>query len=236
MNSFDSIIIDFINQFSQLSWTVDTTIKFIAFNHLVKGGVLATVFWWGWFRANKNQLHVQVHLISTLLGCFVAMALARVLALVVPFRFRPLQEESLDFTLPYHMVTQLEGWYSSSLPSDHAALFYALSIGMFYISKKAGIFSLVYTTLFIALPRVYLGLHYPTDIIAGAFVGIVATVLCNSNSFIGKIALYGQSWSNNKPEIFYPVLFIVTYQIADIFKSSRDVIKHLESIVRAIFT
>ncbi len=227
MNLFDTVIIDFINQISRFSWTFDYAINFISKNHLIKGGVLISIFWWGWFRVNKNQSYIQVHLVSTLFGLFIAMSLARALALLLPFRFRPIHEEGLNFTLPYGMkMTMLEGW--SSFPSDHAVLFYALATGMFYISKKVGIFALVYTTLFIGLPRVYLGLHYPTDIICGAIIGSVVILLCNSNYFIEKISRPTHNYSITKPEIFYPIFFIITYQVADMFNNSRDFVKLLK--------
>lgn len=226
MNSFDIEILYFINQFSQQSWAFDSTIKFISNNHLIKGGILLILFWWGWFKANNNQALVQRHLISTIIGCFFAMLVARALALLLTFRLRPLHDDNLNFTLPYSMrPTALEGW--SSFPSDHAVLFYALSAGMFYISKKAGIFAIIYTTLFIAFPRVYLGLHYPSDIVVGAIVGIMIVVLCQSSSSLTKVSQTAVAFSNKRPEIFYPFLFITTYQIADMFNNSRSLVSFL---------
>jgi undecaprenyl-diphosphatase len=234
MNLFDSTIIDFINHFSRLSWTIDLTVNFISRNFLVKGGVLVTIFWWGWFKANKNQAYIRVHMISTLFSCFIAMILARALALLLPFRLRPLNEKDLDFLVPYGVrPTVFESW--SSFPSDHAVLFYALSTGMVFISKRVGIIALVYTSLFISLPRVYLGLHYPTDIIGGALCGIIIVLLCHTTTFTEKISQPVFNWSRSKPKIFFLVLFIITYQIADMFDNSRAFISFLKEIFRAIF-
>jgi undecaprenyl-diphosphatase len=235
MNYLDSTILDFLNQFSRMSWTVDTTVRFISESNLLKGGVLLTILWWAWFRADERQGSTRVHMISTLIACLIAAPLARGLALSLPFRSRPLNQPALDFVLPYSMTSGvLKDW--STFPSDHAMLFYALSAGMLYISRKLGIFALVYTTLFTALPRVYLGLHYPTDILGGAVMGIAIVVLCNTAPFIKRVSKPIQDWSTSRPALFYPLFFIVTCQIADMFNGIRALARFLFTMFNGILS
>lgn len=230
MNALDSTILGFINQFSRISQTVDYTIIFLAGNHLLKGGLLASLLWWGWYRNHENPPYVRQHVISTLLSCLVAIVLAKALTLTLPFRLRPIHEASVDFVLPYGTVsTALEGW--SSFPSDHAVLFYALSTGLLFVSRRVGIFALVYTTLFIGLPRIYLGLHYPTDIIGGAVVGILIGWLGNTTVMATKVSRSILAWSNTMPSLFYPAFFLVTYQIADTFKNSRAILEFIRDVL-----
>ncbi len=199
---------------------------------MIKGVVLLTLFWWGWFRADRDQSIARLHMLSTLFACFVAIILARAMALFLPFRDRPMHEDALAFTMPYSINDRvLQGW--SSFPSDHAVLFYALAAGMFFISRRVGVFSLVYVTLMIAFPRVYLGLHYATDIMFGAFVGVVVILLCNTRYFLDKVSEPVLNWSNSRPEIFYPLFFILAYQIADMFDSSRALLKFFKTLFQA---
>jgi len=235
MNLFDAEIMAFLNQFSQFSLIFDSLIVFISKNHLIKGGVLLTVFCWGWFRVTSTHHLVKIHLISALIGCFVSMALARTLAVILPFRLRPIHEENLDFRLPHGMeLSILDGW--SSLPSDHAVLFFALATGIFYIGKWIGLFAMLYTFIMIGLPRIYLGLHYPTDIIVGAIVGISVVLLCQASYLRKKISEPVVSFSLNKPELFYPLFFIVLYQIADMFNSARELIGFASSMLKSLMT
>ena len=235
MNTFDLAIITYINQFSQHIPVLDRIIVFLSNFNLFKGGVFAVMIWWTWFRNEPQQSKKREFIISTLVSCIIAIAIARVLALTLPFRLRPLHEESLHFLIPHGMPPySLDGW--SSFPSDHAALYFALATGFLFISRKAGAFALLYTTLIICFPRIYLGLHYPTDILAGAILGILTSLL--SNRYLFKITFVRPilSWLYSKPEIFYPLFFLFTYQLTELFDSLRELLSKGYQLFQIIFS
>ena len=73
-----------------------------------------------------------------------------------------------------------------SFPSGHAAFYFAIAAVVFLSFKKlyprqrfwlgAGIFFLA-AALIISLSRVYAGIHWPSDVLAGAAVGIFSAWL-----------------------------------------------------------
>lgn len=71
-----------------------------------------------------------------------------------------------------HDLTQLimpDTW--SSFPSGHASFLFALSTPIFLYNRKFGLFCYV-SSFLIVLARVFSGVHYPSDILAGAAIGI----------------------------------------------------------------
>lgn len=60
---------------------------------------------------------------------------------------------------------------SKSFPSDHATLAFAIAVSLILSGeKKWGTVALV-AAAFVALGRVYVGVHFPLDIFAGALLG-----------------------------------------------------------------
>jgi len=226
MNAFDTSVVQYVNQFIGLHPHVDYAIYFVSRNDLFKGGVLCTIVWMLWADNDRGVEERRVRIVSLLCACFVSLMTARILAATLPFRVRPLHDPQLGLTLARGMTLDvLEGW--SSLPSDHAALFFALSGGLWFVSRRWGLFALLYTIIVICLPRLYLGLHYPNDLLLGAALGLMSAWFCNRPWVERRLAgpLYAQHARH--PGAFYAALFLVTYQIAAMFEPTLDVVKGL---------
>ena len=64
-----------------------------------------------------------------------------------------------------------------SFPSGHSAGSFAAMFALYkWVPKKIGIPALVLASL-VALSRLYVGVHHPTDIIGGCIIGFVCSVL-----------------------------------------------------------
>jgi len=213
MNSFDLFISSFLNGFAQRSFRFDELVNWLSESVLFKGCVVMGIGCWLWFQ-NKDVQETREALLAAIMASFPALAVARVLSWVFN-RTRPLIETRHLFRLPYGQTPGWEG--PSSFPSDHAVLFFALATGVFFASRRTGWFLFVYVSIVICLPRIYLAEHYATDILAGAAIGVFMTWLANTSRIRKPLTGWALRSLETRPGMFYSCLFIVTYQMADLF-------------------
>jgi undecaprenyl-diphosphatase len=222
MNPFDTSIVSFVNRFAHHSWVFDSFVYMLSDNHLLKGGVVVALIWWSWFRPNPNQVESRRYLLWGIVACLLSVVVARALANLLPFRERPFAAAALHFQSPYgHGDEGLIHW--SSFPSDHAAVFFALATSIFFAWRAAGIVALCHVFLFICLPRLYLGLHYPTDLLTGALIGIALASIARVRVVRESIGRFAMPWLEHSPGSFYACLFVMTLQIATLFQSMREI-------------
>ncbi len=98
-----------------------------------------------------------------------AVALARFgIAEIIRFfwsRSRPFVENNVNLLI--------EKTSEPSFPSGHASACFALSYVVYHYNKKAGTVFFIASFL-VSIARIFVGVHWPSDILGGAIVGILA--------------------------------------------------------------
>lgn len=72
----------------------------------------------------------------------------------------------------------------SSFPSGHTVLAFSLAVTIFMHDRKVGLLYLI-GALSVGVARVLANVHYPVDILAGAFLGTFVSVLVEKNHMFG---------------------------------------------------
>lgn len=77
---------------------------------------------------------------------------------------------------PHGIVPILARSTDPSFPSDHASAAFGIAVGILLIHRRAG-YLFLSVAILIAISRVATGMHYPTDVLAGAAIGTVSGFL-----------------------------------------------------------
>ncbi len=152
-----------LNSLAGTSEFLDGVIIFFA-DHL--SYLLALLFLWI-VLSSRRQFREKVILLCVGFGSALIARFA-IVEFIRLFIHRPRPFDALE-------VTQLLTSDNWSFPSGHASFFFALSTALYLYDKKWGIGFFI-ATLFITLSRVIAGIHYPLDILGGAFVGIMSAL------------------------------------------------------------
>lgn len=229
-NQFDVAVSRFLNLLmGQTAW-FDMLISHLIANEFLKGGVLVAIIWFLWFKQEPYQQQNRSRILLVLIASCCAAVISRVLPKLLPFRTRPFLNDSLHLTVvddfPLHSFDRL-----SSLPSDHGALFFGLAFGIYWVNKKVGIWALAYVATIIALPRVIVGAHYLSDIVAGGLLGFAAIYCSAKSAWLNRYAEKVVALEPSNPSFFYMVFFLLSQQITMLFANLRAMVSFILKIM-----
>lgn len=158
----DIVLFRIINNLAGRSEALDLVGAFAA-----SGLIWVMLFFLLGIFVGRRNWREQVHEFATFLIAGFAAVFAyatNYLISLVYFRVRPFAA-----LMDVHQLIVKEAT-EKSFPSDHAALAFAIAIAVLLAHRKWGVAMLVMAVL-VAFGRVFVGVHYPTDILVGALVG-----------------------------------------------------------------
>ncbi len=221
IDKFDFRVIHFLNTFANRSRVFDSVFVILGDADLLKGGVVLALLCWAWARTEATREDREILVFSFLPIAF-SLLVARGLALILPFRPRPLNNPLLHFQ-PIHLADPKFWIPWSSFPSDHAALFFCLATVLWMVSRRLGSLAAAYVLLAICFPRIYLVIHYPTDIAAGAVLGMGSALLCKLVRLRKAVTRPALRLLERYPARFYAAAFLLTFETAEMFESVRRI-------------
>jgi len=215
MNAFDDHLLRSLNHLADHSPLLVRLIQVIYEDDL-KGAFPLALLWWAWFDAQgtAKEREVREKIMASYGGFVISIVAVRVMMMVLPFRVRPIHLVASGL----HFPDQPFGWMQwSAFPSDTAALFFFLATCLWSISTLLGSLALLDAAFLICFPRVFLGIHYPTDILAGAVIGVVGGYWATRPTTRAWLARPGIWWVQAHPPSFYATAFLLAFLAARIF-------------------
>jgi undecaprenyl-diphosphatase len=160
MPSLNQVVFLFIHQFAGRNFLLDDIGIFLA-QYLAYFMVAAFLVFAYYQDGRRKKLYVFA---EGAIAVMVSRGLVTEIIRLFYHHMRPFSFYNFTPLIPE------SGW---SFPSGHAAWFFALSLVVYYFNKKWGWWFFGLSTL-MGIARIYVGVHWPLDIIGGAIVGLLS--------------------------------------------------------------
>ena len=165
----DKAVFLWINGLAGRAPAVDFIMAWVASDYLVPVGMgLTLVALWFIGRDGPERMRYQIGMFTAL----TAMALSSLVVFICnALFFRPRPFDGLDgVNLLFYQPTD------SSFPSNSAAVAFGIAAGVWCVNRRLG------TALFVAagvygFSRVFVGVHYPADVLGSVVIALVVTAL-----------------------------------------------------------
>jgi undecaprenyl-diphosphatase len=222
-----------INGLAGRSFSLDRLMSQLE-SYSLKGLVMMAFFGTLWFRPGPDQIQRRKILLLQIFAIGLTILTIRAISVLVPFVTRPIYATDVGFRpLLVTMTYNLEDW--SAFPSDQAGMMFALATGFWFASRRAGwlFFIFSFVTMF---ARIYVGIHFPIDILVGAIIGTVFSVTLNIRPVREFITRPLLALELGRPAFFYGCLFAVLYETSILFENVRRIGKAALHVLTGTYT
>jgi undecaprenyl-diphosphatase len=161
LSIIDFQLFQYINQFAVKIPLLNPLMRFLAEDaeYLFYVGII--VYWFTRVKQNRQMV------VEALLSACLALSLGGILSSLL-YKDRPFVHHVVNQLIPHAA--------NASFPSDHALGAFVIAMAISLFRKRDGVIWF-FNAAMIGFSRIWTGVHYPLDVIAGAIIGIVSALL-----------------------------------------------------------
>jgi undecaprenyl-diphosphatase len=229
LREWDRLLTLWVNQPAGKSPALDKFAIDVTNSALVMGGIYVAIYWWLWFEHRIPRRDVVVALVAAV----AAVIVSRGMQFFLPVHQRPLLSPDIAPHVPLSIRPESYNVFSS-FPSDTATLFFALSYPLWARSWRLSAAAMAWAFIMICLPRVYLGLHYVSDALAGIILGIgLMAILC---PLLARTRLPYDviNFEKRHTALFYGFAFTASLELSTLFLDLRHFAQDALNLVRML--
>jgi len=202
----------------------DTIFGFVVFNPLLSTWIFAACFYIFWAIEDSRTVWRRTRLFQTVF----AFAVALTITLVI----RPWIAWPAPSLIPRFQVLYPDylwgGGSGNSFPSHSTLTYFMIAAGLWPLHRRVSLLLSLLVIGVISVPRVYVGGHYPIDILAS----LVLVVLVLSLVSRWPVPLFIANWLARSGPGTYPrelLLILWVFEVGEGFRGSASILKHLRS-------
>lgn len=162
--SFSQLNIDtfrVINDLGKQYSSLNSTMVFLAEYMVYFLGLIIMAYWFT--QSRKNKMMIIQAMVAFVTAELIGKLVGKLHLNYQPFAVLPNVNKLVD-----HAV-------DNSFPSDHTILFFSICFSFWLVQKKTGWVWLL-LAFCVAISRIWVGVHYPFDVVTGALIGIISAL------------------------------------------------------------
>ncbi|WJE55526.1 undecaprenyl-diphosphatase (plasmid) [Bacillus cereus] len=162
--SFSQFNIDafrWINDLGKQYSSLNPIMVFVA-EYMLYALVLGVLIYW-FTRNNKNRMMIIQGGLAFIVAEIIGKIVGQFYSHHQPFAVLPNVNQLVEHEI------------DNSFPSDHTILFFSICVSIWLVRKKEGWLWLM-LAFCVAISRIWVGVHYPIDVVTGALVGIISAL------------------------------------------------------------